>query len=136
MEINPIGRVEETTYEHERGTYNHSEVKESIAVIGILPEFKEQMDGLEKENEVTILYWMHGLSEEDRRITKVHPKGIQSLPLVGVFATRSPMRPNPIGVSKVELLEVNGNRIKVKGLDARKGSPVLDIKARKPGVIR
>jgi tRNA-Thr(GGU) m(6)t(6)A37 methyltransferase TsaA len=59
---------------------------------------------------------------------KLHPKGNPDNPLVGVFASRSPNRPNPIGVTKVKLLEVRGNILVVKGLDALNGTPVLDIK--------
>jgi tRNA-Thr(GGU) m(6)t(6)A37 methyltransferase TsaA len=64
---------------------------------------------------------------------KLHPKGNPDNPLVGVFASRSPNRPNPIGVTRVKLLKVNGNILTVKGLDAFNGTPVIDIKpARRP----
>ena len=64
---------------------------------------------------------------------KVHPRRKQSLPLVGVFATRSPARPNPIGMATVKLLECHDNVLKVIGLDAVDGTPVLDIKPYIPG---
>jgi tRNA-Thr(GGU) m(6)t(6)A37 methyltransferase TsaA len=63
----------------------------------------------------------------------VHPKRNQNLPLVGVFATRSPVRPNPMGMATVKLLEHRDNVLKVIGLDAIDGTPVLDIKPYIPG---
>ena len=71
---------------------------------------------------------MHKIVEEKRKILKLHPKGQEELPLVGVFATRSPVRPNPIGVRAVELVRKEGHVLEVIGLDAFNNSPVLDIK--------
>jgi tRNA-Thr(GGU) m(6)t(6)A37 methyltransferase TsaA len=59
---------------------------------------------------------------------KVHPRGRRDLPLLGVFATRTNLRPNPIGLTLVELVKVEGNILKVRGLDAYDGTPVLDVK--------
>lgn len=59
---------------------------------------------------------------------RVHPRADPGLPEVGVFASRSPTRPNPIGLTLVRLLEIKGNLLTVRGLDAYDGSPVLDIK--------
>jgi tRNA-Thr(GGU) m(6)t(6)A37 methyltransferase TsaA len=82
-----------------------------------------------EKQHLSILYWMHELTDQQREILQVHPRGDRSVPLHGVFATRSPMRPNPIGVTRVELFGVEGNRLLVKGLDARDGSPIIDIKS-------
>jgi tRNA-Thr(GGU) m(6)t(6)A37 methyltransferase TsaA len=71
---------------------------------------------------------MHRIPEEERRIMKVHPRGREDMPLLGVFATRTPYRPNPIGLTLVELMKVEGNVLTVRGLDAFDGTPVLDIK--------
>ena len=73
-----------------------------------------------------ILYW---LDRADRSRLQVHPRGDRSRPLRGVFATRSPHRPNPIAVATVEILEVRGTRFRVRGLDALDGTPLLDIKS-------
>jgi tRNA-Thr(GGU) m(6)t(6)A37 methyltransferase TsaA len=59
---------------------------------------------------------------------RIRPMKRDALPLVGIFATRSPQRPNPIGVTAVQLLEVRGNMLRVRGLDAIDGTPVLDVK--------
>ncbi|MPN59153.1 hypothetical protein SDC9_206873 [bioreactor metagenome] len=58
----------------------------------------------------------------------MHPRGRKDLPLVGLFATRSPARPNPIGISVVRLIKVDKNLLTVRGLDAIDGTPVLDVK--------
>jgi len=71
---------------------------------------------------------MHKLSEDDRKILQAHPRGDVTKERRGVFALRSPMRPNPIGLTKVKLIERKGNILIVEGLDAFNGSPVLDIK--------
>jgi len=63
---------------------------------------------------------------------KVHPRGRLDLPLVGLFATRSPYRPNPLGLKLVELIKRKDNVIKVRGLDAIDGTPVIDIKPYDP----
>jgi len=97
-------------------------------------------DGLKEIEGVAaldVLYWMHELSDEDRRQLLVHPQGNRSRPKQGVFSLRSPMRPNPIGVTRVELIEREGTALVVRGLDAHDGSPIIDIKcARAPAADR
>ncbi len=92
----------------------------------------ETLDGIEDYSHITVIYWAHLVPPERRSVTKVHPTGNPDFPLVGVYATGSPVRPNPILVTTVRLLERNGNRLKVTGLDALDGSPVLDIKPYAP----
>jgi len=75
-----------------------------------------------------VLYWMDRLTEQNRKVLVVHPKGDKTRPKRGVFSTRSPLRPNPIGLSKVRLLERGGNVLEVEGLDAVDGTPVIDLK--------
>jgi len=91
------------------------------------------LDGIEEFSHLIVLYWMHRVATTGRLPTKVHPKGRQDLPLVGLFATRSPQRPNPVGVATVRLLERRDNILKVEGLDAIDGTPVIDIKPYLPG---
>jgi tRNA (Thr-GGU) A37 N-methylase len=78
---------------------------------------------------IVVLCWMH---EADRDRLKVHPQGKEDRPLRGVFATRSPHRPNPISLHTVELLEIRGNVLRVRGMDAIDGTPVVDIKPHAP----
>ena len=93
----------------------------------------EALDGLEEFSHVIVLYWMHRAVATAQLPLKVHPMGRRALPLVGLFATRSPNRPNPLGKATVRLLERRGNILKVEGLDAIDGTPVVDIKPYIPG---
>jgi tRNA-Thr(GGU) m(6)t(6)A37 methyltransferase TsaA len=88
----------------------------------------EALDGIEDFSHLFVIFWMHEIPKEERRAMKVHPRGRMDMPLLGIFATRTPHRPNPIGLTLVELLRVEGNVVTVRGLDAFDGTPVLDIK--------
>ena len=100
----------------------------NISQIVLHQNLKEALDGLSEFSHLLVIFWMHEISEEERKTRKVHPRGREDMPLLGVFATRTPYRPNPIGLTLVELLEVKGNLITVRGLDAFDGTPILDIK--------
>jgi tRNA-Thr(GGU) m(6)t(6)A37 methyltransferase TsaA len=91
-------------------------------------ELTEALEGVEEFSHLFVLFWLHRMSDEDKRIMKVQPRGRKDMPLLGIFATRTPHRPNPIGLTRVKLLKVEGNVITVQGLDAFDGTPVLDIK--------
>lgn len=115
MEIQEIGRAYLTK-------------DNDIMRLEIKKEYSEGLHRIEKLEEIYVLYWMNQLGEEERKRLKVHPRGDKDRPLTGVFALRSPMRPNPIGLTKVELIKRKGNKLYVKGLDALDGSPIIDIK--------
>ena len=87
----------------------------------------EALDGLEEYSHITVLWWMHLLTLGEVRL-KAHPMRREELPPKGIFALRTPHRPNPIGKTTVRLLERHGNTLKVKGLEALNGSPIIDIK--------
>jgi tRNA-Thr(GGU) m(6)t(6)A37 methyltransferase TsaA len=89
------------------------------------PGMAEALDGLEPGARVIVLTW---LDRADRAVLRVHPRDDPSNPMRGVFTTRSADRPNPIGLHEVEVLEVQGNRLKVSDLEALDGTPVLDLK--------
>ncbi len=91
----------------------------------------EALDDLDDFSHIIVLYWMHHATGQPP--VKVHPQGRGELPLVGLFATRSPNRPNPVGKATVRLVERRGNILKVEGLDAIDGTPVIDIKPYLPG---
>ena len=101
--------------------------KSRIAQIIIYDEFAEALEGIEEFSHLFVLFWLDKVSHEDVRL-KVHPRGREDLPLLGVFATRTMYRPNPIGLTLIELVKVEGNVLTVRGLDAFDGTPVLDIK--------
>ncbi len=106
----------------------YQQVKETICDLVISEEWQELLDGLEEFSHALVLYWPHLIDQEKRKLRKVHPMGRKDLPLTGIFATRSPARPNPILVSVVTIIERKANILKVKGLEAVDGSPILDIK--------
>ena len=101
---------------------------QSVSELIINPDLEGILDGIEGFSHLMVLYWPHLIPDERRRVMKVHPLGCTDFPLVGTFATRSPVRPNSILVTVVRLIERNGHTLKVTGLDALDGSPVLDIK--------
>ena len=103
--------------------------KEDTMRIVIHPKYVDGLEGIEKLEHIYVLYWMDRLREEDRKTLKVHPRGDLNKPLRGVFSLRSPIRPNPIGLTRVKLLKREGNTLFVKGLDALDGSPIIDIKS-------
>jgi tRNA (adenine37-N6)-methyltransferase len=89
------------------------------------PALVEGLQGLETGQPIMVIFYFH-LSEGYTLCQ--HPRGDESRPLQGVFTLRSPRRPNPIGVTVVDLLAVEGNVLRVRGLDAIDGTPVLDLK--------
>lgn len=95
------------------------------ARIEILPRYSEALRGMGELSQLILICWLH---QADRSILVVHPRGDKSVPLTGVFGTRSPVRPNPLAVYTVELLNVEGNTLTVRGIDAIDGTPVLDVK--------
>ena len=107
---------------------HHRQVKETVSELVVFDPWGELLDGVEGFSHILVLYWPHLIDPERRNLRKVHPMGRKDLPIQGIFATRSPARPNPILVSTVPLLEREGNILKVKGLEAVDGSPLIDIK--------
>ena len=85
----------------------------------------DALNGVEVGDELLVLTW---LDRARRDVLKVHPRSDASRPPQGVFATRSPDRPNPIGLHRVEVAEVDGNRLRVRPLEALDGTPILDLK--------
>lgn len=81
--------------------------------------------GVQVGDALLILTWLH---EAQRDVLQVHPRGNQDAPLTGVFATRSPHRPNPIGLHRVTVLEIAAQALKVAPLEAIDGTPIIDIK--------
>ena len=95
------------------------------AVIELESHLLPALEGTRAGDRVLVLTW---LDRAERDVLKVHPRGDPTRPLAGVFATRSPHRPNPIGLHRVEVLAIEGAEIRVRGLEALDGTPVVDIK--------
>lgn len=119
--LSPVGYVSNAIKEKMRHGWGTIE-----STITIDPDLAPSLDGIEDFSHIIILFWMHQATGDSP--VKVHPQGKTNLPLTGVFATRAPHRPNSIGMTVVKLLDRNENVLKVMGLDAIDGSPVLDIK--------
>jgi tRNA-Thr(GGU) m(6)t(6)A37 methyltransferase TsaA len=85
----------------------------------------EGLVGIGVGDELVVLTWLH-LAQRD--VLQVHPRGRLEAPLAGVFATRSPDRPNPVGLHQVAVLEIDGRRLRVAPLEAIDGTPIVDIK--------
>lgn len=85
----------------------------------------EGLDGIVVGDEIILITWLH---KAQRDILRVHPRGDETMPLAGVFATRSPDRPNPLGLHQVTVLDIAGNRLKVGPIEAIDETPVVDIK--------
>jgi tRNA-Thr(GGU) m(6)t(6)A37 methyltransferase TsaA len=128
MSLTPIGVVKSSIEEPKEEDW-----QTGVCEIIVNENLKEALSRIEEFSHIIVLYWMHQVSSSRRSAMRVHPRGRQDLPLVGVLASRSPVRPNPIGVITVKLLEHRGNVLKVMGLDAVDGTPVLDIKPYIPG---
>ena len=102
---------------------------DELARIRIFPEFCDGLYRLNEFSHAIILYWFHKRDgQEERRVLRVVPKRHLAKQEVGVFASRSPSRPNPIGLCAVRLLKVEDCILIVEGLDALEGSPVVDVK--------
>lgn len=90
------------------------------------PEVLDGLRGVEPGDELLLLTW---LDRADRDVVVVHPRGDTSRPPAGVFTTRSPHRPNPIGLHRVGIESIDGARVRVRNLEALDGTPIVDVKA-------
>ena len=122
--IEPIGfvrseltRLEEAPMQGDEGA--------PAAWLELSAQVAEGLLGIQPGDELILLTWLH-LAERD--VLRVHPRGDLNRPLTGVFATRSPDRPNPVGLHRVTVLEVGAGRLRVTPLEAIDGTPIVDIK--------
>ncbi|KAF5056180.1 tRNA (adenine(37)-N6)-methyltransferase [anaerobic digester metagenome] len=143
IQIEPIGIVKNTTeqpplvaeedglHRNDSGgsameTMRGSQVQQSEIVLAT--HLAELLEGIDAYSHIVVLYWGHAVPPHGRRLTKIHPAGLEHYPKQGIYATCSPARPNPVLMKVVRLLERDGTRLVVEGLDAINKSPVLDIK--------
>jgi tRNA-Thr(GGU) m(6)t(6)A37 methyltransferase TsaA len=128
--LKAIGKVRNSIHKKNREGW-----ESVISEVIIDPKYEEGLEGIEDYSHLLILFWLSRMSPRDRgrgRVMKVHPKSRLDLPLVGVFSTRTQYRPNPIGLTLVQLLKRRKNTLEVRGLDAINGTPVLDVKPISP----
>lgn len=124
FEVRTIGRVESPLKELESAPRQADEGAPEAWLV-LEPEMAEGLRGLRVGDDVILFTW---LDRARRDVLAVHPRGDVSRPLEGVFNTRSPHRPNPIGLHHVRITAVEGHRVRVQSLEALDGTPIIDIK--------
>lgn len=127
IRLQVIGRVQNSVREMKREGW-----ESVVSEVVLNPRYEEALEGVEDYSHLLILFWMNRVQKGRRCMKKVHPKSRQDLPLVGIFATRTQYRPNPLGLTLVKLLRREKNILRVRGLDAVNGTPVIDIKPISP----
>lgn len=114
FEVSPIGWIRKV---------------EDKTTIEVEPQYKPAMLGLKQFDNIWVLYWFdRNDNPEKRSILQVHPRANPDNPIRGVFATRAPVRPNLIALSRCRILSILGTTIEIDGIDAFPDTPVLDIK--------
>ena len=123
-DLQPIGRVESPLLDRAKAPRQGNEGSPD-AWLNIDARFRAALDGLQVGDEVIVLTW---LDRARRDVLVVHPRGDPANPLQGVFNTRSPDRPNPVGLHRVRILAMDDTRIQVSDMEAIDGTPVIDVK--------
>lgn len=95
------------------------------AFVEVFPEYREALHRMEVDDEIIVITWLHLAKRE---VLQVHPRGNAANPLTGVFSTRSPDRPNPLGLHRVKVLEITETGLHIASIEAIDGTPVIDIK--------
>jgi tRNA-Thr(GGU) m(6)t(6)A37 methyltransferase TsaA len=121
--LKPIGVVSNSITDK-----NHHGWKDVCSDIVVGTEYLPGLEGLSDFSHVIVLFWLHEVTAEERATRRARPTMKAGIPELGIFAWHSSRRPNPIGVSIVKLLDVQGDRVRVQGLDAIDGTPVLDLR--------
>ena len=124
LTLRPIGQVESSLTDPSAAPKQADEGAPP-ATLRLEPAFAAGAAGLAPGDRIIVLTW---LDRADRDALTVHPRGDVARPATGVFATRSPSRPNPIGLHELRILQVDGARVRVSALEAVDGTPVLDVK--------
>ena len=124
MELTSIGEIRSTLRTTDDAPRQGPEGAPD-AWLDVRPAFAKGLDGIAPGDEIVIITWLH---RGDREVLEVHPRGDRNRPLAGVFSTRSPDRPNPLGLHPVTVREITGNRLRVGPIEAIDGTPVVDIK--------
>jgi tRNA-Thr(GGU) m(6)t(6)A37 methyltransferase TsaA len=124
IELRAIGRVESALTDPAAAPKQGDEGAPEATIV-FERAFADGLQDLRPGEEVLVLTW---LNRADRGVLSVHPRGDVSRPRQGVFSTRSPDRPNPIGLHRVGIVAIDGERLRVSELEALDGTPVLDVK--------
>ena len=130
IEFEPIGVVESPLASMSEAPKQGDEGAPD-AWLALDPAYLQALDGVAAGDELIVVTW---LDRADREVLAVHPRNDTSRPLTGVFGTRSPHRPNPIGLHRVEVAEIDGARLRVRNLEALDGTPIVDLKSTLRGI--
>lgn len=128
MVLKPIGVIH-TPFSSRGEAPHQGRISREICEIEIFPEFVDGLMDIEKCTHLIVLYWLDRADRTKLRAVPPHDGRVH-----GVFATRSPDRPNPVAFSVAELLSVEGRKLRVRGLDALDGTPLIDIKPYSAGI--
>jgi tRNA-Thr(GGU) m(6)t(6)A37 methyltransferase TsaA len=123
-QVHPIGRVESSLVDRDTAPKQGYEGSPEAWLVfddGV----REGLRGLKAGTEVIVLTW---LDRSRRDVLSVHPRGDLANPVQGVFSTRSPDRPNPLGLHRVEIVSIDGLRVRVRNLEALDQTPIVDVK--------
>jgi tRNA-Thr(GGU) m(6)t(6)A37 methyltransferase TsaA len=123
-EVRPVGWVESPLTDRDSAPKQGDEGA-PLARVVFRPELVEAAADLRIGDEVIVLTWLH---QGRRDVLSVHPRGDTARPRQGVFSTRSPDRPNPIGLHRVTIAGIEGDSVEVRDLEAIDGTPVIDVK--------
>jgi tRNA-Thr(GGU) m(6)t(6)A37 methyltransferase TsaA len=107
-----------------------------VSTIHLLPEYAGGLDGLDGFSHAIVVTYLNKAKYEPARHLKRRPRGLESMPLLGIFSQRAKDRPNPIGITAVRVIRAGKDYLEVQGLDAINGTPVLDIKPYYPSCDR
>ena len=124
IELTPIGQVESPLTDPASAPKQGDEGAPDAWLV-FAPAVREALDGIQVGDEVIVLTW---LDRARRDVLRVHPRDDRSRPQRGVFTTRSQDRPNPIGLHRVEVAAIEGDRVRVRNLEAVDGTPIVDVK--------
>jgi tRNA-Thr(GGU) m(6)t(6)A37 methyltransferase TsaA len=124
LQLTPIGVVESPLTDRDAAPKQGDEGSPGAWLV-FEADVIEGLEGIEAGAEVILLTW---LDRARRDVLRVHPRGDVTNPVQGVFSTRSPDRPNPIGLHQVQIVSIDGSRVAVRNLEALDGTPILDVK--------
>jgi tRNA-Thr(GGU) m(6)t(6)A37 methyltransferase TsaA len=124
IEVRPIGTVESRLTDPASAP-NQGDEGAPDAWLVFDPAVLEALDGIHAGDEVIVLTW---LDRARRDVLRVHPRGDVTRVQQGVFSTRSPHRPNPIGLHRVQIVSIDGRKVRVRNLEAVAGTPIVDVK--------
>ena len=124
LELRPIGVVESPLTDLQAAPRQADEGAPAACLV-FDPQVLEGLGGIQSGDELILITW---LDRARRDVLRVHPRGDTSRELQGVFGTRSPHRPNPIGLHRIEVVAISGNRMQVRHLEALDGTPIIDLK--------